>query len=354
MAVMTGCVTPGALQQIPVSQDELDRFLASGRDARNYGITIYSGAAGDRFEFANRVHRDRSAKMNFAGPKNLCVPVLRARTATFVDFNLLLDSSARQNWLLLASVKAMDYRTFKPPIGEYADHVESDIPGYAGVANKIVLDKCHVESPVFYVPPARGKLGPLARAGKQNEFVVEDKTTKAHRTLATQTHAVMGAALMNSFAYIRFDFPGRSVYFNTHGTFRPAAASAVRASLPLRSWRGRPAVQGILNGEPVLLVIDTAGDFALSLPEDTGATGPLVLGDLQIDEVQAETHADLGLPEAFPARLGLGILADYTVTLDTKQRRVWIEDPSGPATKASDVIYEIESPAPLQYRGIKR
>ncbi|NCA83366.1 MAG: hypothetical protein EOM72_11595, partial [Opitutae bacterium] len=52
-----GCASPAARRQIPLSQDELDRFLAGGRDARYYGITTYQDAAGARFEFANRVHQ---------------------------------------------------------------------------------------------------------------------------------------------------------------------------------------------------------------------------------------------------------------------------------------------------------
>ena len=38
------------LAQVPLSQDELDAFVASGRDARYYGITTYQDPAGARFE----------------------------------------------------------------------------------------------------------------------------------------------------------------------------------------------------------------------------------------------------------------------------------------------------------------
>ena len=347
-----GCASPAARRQTPLSQAELDQFLAGGRDARYYGITTYQDAAGARFEFANRVHQDRSAQMDFSSPRPLRIPVLKARTATFVPFNLLLDSSARQNWLLLQSVAAMDYRTFKPPTGEYADHVVSEIPGYAGVANKIVLDELHVESPVFYVAPARGDLGPAARAGSPAGAA---PVSAPRRALAARTHAVMGAALMRSFAFIHFDFPNRFVRFSSHATYRPASPSAVLAHLPLRDWRGRPAVQGTLAGKPILLVIDTAGDFDLSLPGDAdGATGPLVLGELALDEVRISSHAALGLPETFPARLGLGILSRYAVTLDHKNQRVWFEGKPLPGAEESAPSAEDENAAPVHYRGITR
>ena len=347
-----GCTSPAARRQIPLSQDELDQFLAGGRDARYYGITTYQDAAGARFEFANRVHQDRAARMDFSSPRPLRIPVLQARTATFVKFNLLLDSSARQNWLLLQSVEAMDYRAFKPPTGEYADHVVSEIPGYAGVANKIVLDELHVESPVFYVAPARGDLGPAARAENPAGAAA---APAARRALAAKTHAVMGAALMRSFAFIRFDFPNRFVRFSSHSTYQPAEPSAVLANLPLRDWRGRPAVQGTLGGEPILLEIDTAGDIDLTLPGDAaGAAGPLVLGDWSVGEVTVAAHADLGLPEAFPARLGLGILARSAVTLDHKHQRVWFEGKPLPGAEESAPSAEDENDAPIHYRGITR
>jgi hypothetical protein len=355
-----GCATQApTLQQVPVSQDELDAFLAGGRDARNYGITTYQDAAGPRFEFANRVHQGRSAQRDFIRPRELPVPVIKARTASFVDFHLLLDSSARQNWLLLSFVEAMSYRPFRPPIGEYADHVVGDVPGYAGVANKMIFDTLHVESPVLCVPPARGNLGPLARVVERPVDETDPEAVQAaqaRQALGAKTHAVMGAALMRAFSFIRIDFPGHNVSFATTAAFSPPSASAVVASLPLRDWRGRPAVQATLDGAPLLLVVDTAGDFDLALPGEPGAeTGALALGGLEIDAARLESHAALGLPEAFPARLGLGVLARYVVTLDFKAQRVWLEDPEAmPAANESEET-DAETPdAPVQYRGIKR
>jgi hypothetical protein len=360
LLIAAGCATQApTLQQVPLGQSELDQFLASGRDARYYGITTYQDAPGARFEFANRVHESRSAQRDFIRPRDLTVPVLKARTATFVDFHLLLDSSARQNWLLMASVESMAYRPFAPPIGEYADHVVADVPGYAGVANKIVLDALHVESPVFCVPPARGNLGALARVVERpvDESDPEAvQAAQARQALGAKTHAVMGAALMRAFAFIRFDFPGRNVRFSTSSTYKPQGPGTVRACLALRDWRGRPAVQASLDGAPIVLVIDTAGDFGLSLPGEPGeTTGTLALGALEIEDVRVESHAALGLPESFPARLGLDVLENFAVTLDYKNQRVWFEDNALPVAEESDSATEEEDDAaPVQYRGINQ
>ncbi len=346
-----GCATRIPLEPSPLGQDDLDQFLRSGRDARTYGITIYPETAGPRFEFANRVHPHRSARMDFASPRSLAVPVLKARTGRFVDCQVLLDTSARQSWLLLPSVEAMDYRPFAPPAGEYPDHVHAGIPGYAGVANKLVFDDLHIESPVFYVPPARGGLGALARAAEIPDRL--PKTDALRRSLGQRTHVVLGAAALRAFSYVRFDFPERTVRFSTDAAFRPAVAGAVHARLPLRDWRGRPAVDATLGGEPVRLVLDTGGEFDLSLPADFPAEGPLVLGDLEIDDLRPDTHEAHDLPPAYPARLGLGVLARFAVTIDYKQQRVWFEGKPLRNDAESATPTQDEDTVPVHYRGIR-
>ena len=342
-----GCATtpPDA---VPIGQQALDEFLAPARDARVLGITTYQDAAGPRFESANRLHLGQAAQLDFISPRNLPMPVIRAQTGMKVEFPLLLDSSARQSWLLLESVPAMEYRPFAPPAGEYPDHVVSDIPGYVGAGNTLILDLLHIEYPIFYVPPARGRLGPLARiesGGRQ---------TAARRALAGRLPAVMGAALMRSFAFIRFDFPNRTVCFSSDTPYRPAAPEAVYARLPLLDWRGRPAVEGLLNGKPVTLILDTAGDFDLSCPGRHSAdqTGKLVLGDWPVDDVKLTAHAALGLPEDFPVRLGLGVLSRSAVTFDFRNRTVWFEGKPLPGGKKSATNPGDDTP--IQYRGITR
>jgi len=348
LALAAGCAT-FPLDPAPLGQDELDQFLASGRDARTYGITIYRDPAGARYEFANRVHPHRAARMDFISPPSLSVPVIRGRTGRFVDCHVLLDTSARQNWLLLPSVEAMDYRAFAPPMGEYPDHVLSAIPGYAGVANKLVFDSLHIESPVFHVPPARGGFGPLARAAELPGR--SPRTARDRESLGRRTHVIFGAGPMQAFSYVRFDFPGRTVRFSTDAAYQPEDPGTLLACLPLKSWRGRPAVDATLDGAPFLLVFDTGGEFELSLPADVPAGTTLAIGDWLLDDVRPTLHDDHGLPAAFPARLGLGLLARAAVTLDFKQRRVWIESPV-PAARSSDAADEVRDAPPVQYRGI--
>ena len=351
---VAGCASPGSLKQTPLVQDQVDRFLSGGRDARAYGITVYPDPAGSRFEFANRPHPDRAAQLPFVSPKNSRVPVVEARSALADAFPVLLDTSARQSWATLAAARGLEYRIFSPASGEYPDHVVAEIPGYAGVGNKLVFDELHVESPVYYVAPAAGGLGSLARAAERPDLA--PAAAKAREKSASRMPAVLGAATLRTFAYVRFDFPGRAVRFSSSSAYAPANAAAVVANLPLLDWRGRPAVQATLDGQALVLVIDTAGDFDLCRPGGPaeGVVGALALGDFAVGEVEIVSTAARGLPAEFPARLGLGVLRNFAVTLDFKNRRAWFEDPSRAVARPAAPASDDAPPEPIHYRGVRK
>lgn len=345
-----GCAGPVALRQSALTQEQVDQFLQGGRDPRIYGITVYQDAAGARFEFANRPHPGQSVRRDFVSPRHLPFPIIQAQSAITDPFPMLLDTSARQTWGVLSSAKGLEYKLVAPPMGEYADHVPAAIPGYAGVGNKLIMGKLHIEYPIFYVAPATGMLGDLSRIAPS---AAPDAKAPPREKLARKIPVVMGAAMLRNFAFVRFDFPARAVSFSATRVYQPAGPNVV-ASLPLRDWRGRPAVAATFASQPLTLVLDTAGDFALSLPGEQALTGALQLGDW-VAEVEAHTHHELDLPEAFPARLGLGVLSQWAVTLDFRNNRVWFEDPQrapAPPARGSDV--EPTQPPAIHYRGVRQ
>ena len=69
-------------------------------------------------------------------------------------------------------------------------------------------------------------------------------------------------------------------------------------------------------------------------------------------EVEVAAAADCGLPADFPARLGLGVLADYAVTFDYKNRRIWFETPALAAAEPAAAATN-EVPEPVHYRGVR-
>ena len=358
-ALAAGCATPSAPPPEPLRTSQVDAFLKGGRDARAMGITIYQGPAGKpTFEFANRPHMGRAAEKPMASAQGTPYPVIDAKAGDETAFQMLVDTSARQSWLVLDACRDMDYRTFAPPLGEYPDHVDSTVPGYAGVGNKIIMGNMHVESPIFYVPMASGYLGPLARLERPaGAEPLPEKSLRAREKLRTGIRAVMGAETLKNFDWVRFDFPNRKFRVSSNGAWKSPNPDAVVVRLPMQDWHGRPAVSVRVDGQPMLAVLDTAGDFEISLPVPPAADGRVELGDRPLSAdlpqfmVPIRSHASLGLPGTFPARLGLRILGRYAVTLDYKTRTVWFEDPDLAARKRTKTADE-DDLVPVRYKGI--
>ena len=355
-----GCATTSAPPPEPLRTSQVDAFLKGGRDARAMGITIYQGPAGrPTFEFANRPHMGRAAEKPMASVQDIPYPVLDLKTGSEKSIRMLVDTSARQSWLALDSCGDMAYRTFAPPLGEYPDHVVSPVPGYAGVANKIIMATMHVESPVFYVPMASGHLGPLARLERPaGAPPLPSKALRARENLRTGILAVMGAGTLLNFDWVRFDFPARRLRVSSNGAYKPANPDAVVARLPMQDWHGRPAIAVRVDGQPMAAVLDTAGDFEIALPAPAASDGRVELGDRPLSAdlpqfvVPLRSHASLGLPESFPARLGLRILARYAVTLDCKNRLVWFEDPELAARSRTASDDDDADAVPVRYKGV--
>ncbi|HHX98453.1 MAG TPA: hypothetical protein P5169_05855 [Kiritimatiellia bacterium] len=345
---LAGCANRHPLDPVPLGQSALDQFLNSGRDARQYGITTYRDAAGVRYEFANRPHPERSAQLDFAPPRNSRLPVVMAKSAITSPFPMLVDTSARQTWAAMSSGRALEYRVFAPATGEYPDHVSLPLPGYAGVGNKLILDKLHIESPIYFMPPAGGMLGPLSRVANPADHAAP--ALKKREELARRIPVVMGAAALRNFSFVSFDFPRRKLALASTRDYRPRQPAAVAVSLPMLDWRGRPAFQAQLDNEPMIFVVDTAGEFGVVLPGAATTTGTLILSSALSIPCAITSPEEKKLPPTFPARVGLDVLSKYIVTLDYKKQRIWFENPALQA--ASQSVDSSEDKVPVHYRGV--
>lgn len=372
LLALCACKTPPLSPPVPLDQSQVDAFVAKAHDPREMNVTVYRNApGGPRFDFANRPHPEYRADAPFVFPASspfALLPLLAAKTGRESPFNILLDTSARQSWLDLSACEAMDYRAFKypvDPIGEYPDHVPLAVPGYAGTGNKIIFGKLHIESPVFYVPMSTGTLGNLSRIFPANLSapspaspddpaalpVPAELRAKAVRSV----HAVLGAAALSAFSRVTIDYPARTVRFSTASKPYKPNQNALLASLPLRSWRGRPAVDASLDGQPCLAVLDTAALFSVSIPDGNTYPATLRLGPkLTLPGVSLSTHAQNNLPSNFPVRLGALLFSDWILTFDYQQGRLWIESPRSVQSQNADADAEQSGApgAPVRYKGV--
>lgn len=354
-----GCASEKAppLEPMELTQAEVDRFLDAGKDPRNWNITVRRGTAGPEFEFGNRPWPGKVTRKAFwKGGGGM--PVLVAETLGGDEFKALVDTSARQCWLACPWARALDYRVFKEgngaPIGEWADHAKGKIPGYAGVGSKIVLERLHVESPVFYVAPSRGMLG--AGIARGSEAWRKDVAV------------VLGAGLLKNFSFVTLDFPGRLF---AAGTI-PLKGAGGGAGMALGDWKGRPSIGVRLGGVEEPAVVDAAGNFDVSLPaaalkgvraaqEGRPVEMELVLGGkVVVPRVTVVTHESQGLPPGWPARVGWGVWKRYRMTFDWEHKQLWLEGPgaerggpdAGGGGAGDGGGGRGGAPAPVRYRGV--
>lgn len=363
LLALCACQTPTLVPPVPLDQSQVDAFVARAHDPREMNVTVYLNApGGPRFAFANRPHPERRAEAAFAfssASPFARLPLLAAKTGRETPFNILLDTSARQSWLLLSACPAMDYRAFKypvDPIGEYPDHVPFPVPGYAGTGNKVIFGKIHVESPLFYVPMASGSLGTLSRIFPADPDAPADPADAKRLSKAVASvHAVMGAAMLSSFSRVSVDFPARTVRFSTASKPYAPDKRFLLATLPLRSWRGRPAVDVSIDGQPCLAVIDTAALFAVSIPAGDTSPATLRIGPISLPDTPLATHAGNDLPASFPVRLGTALFADWTLTFDYQRGLLHIESPFPVSPDPADAEPsgdDAPSGAPVRYKGV--
>jgi hypothetical protein len=329
LLLLAGCATaPGPLR--PIGESELESLLSSAKNPRDReGIVTYTTAAGPYYQNANRVHPGRHITLRMRGGKQAPGrPLFTAEgRVPGTGVNVLLDTSSRESWLALDRMGDLEAAPIKPVEGVHPQHVKLAVPGYAALVQRLRLKEQEYSAEEFwmecvtaYVPPAHGGLDALARG---------DGAAKGAPLF------VMGASALEGLSYVRIDYPARRIRFSsavdkylTPKGFRRVAETALDAKRGHNfSIRGRFDESAELK-----IAIDTAGAFAASIPatEEEMADPPrtVVIGGERLELGNGvQSHAQGGLPESFPPRLGWKFFSRYVLVLDIKGRRFILEEP---------------------------
>lgn len=326
LLLLTGCLTTTKNDTvIPFNREQANALLSKARAPQVFGLTAYNSDAGPVFAGANRVHQGDVARLNFLGERSSTAPIVIMDGRGELRMPTLIDTCARNNWVTSAGGAQLSITLLSgpPPYQAVAAHVYDEIGGAAGIAQKIVLEKSHIENVIFYLRLAQGPLGPLARW--------LDKPTPV---------AVLGTSFLRAFSFVQLDYPERKAVLSSSTRFPVPPEEALVAKLPLREILGVPAVEGALDGDPVTILLDTAGDFELVMNEPANETiRRLSIGDLVFPpDVNVVSSMDQGLgPISYP-RVGRRLLARYKVTLDFKGKMVYFERPV-PATDNRNTLF---------------
>lgn len=321
LLALSGCATtPKDEPVIPFTAEQNKALYAKARPPQVFGLTVYSSDTGPFFAGAGRLHQGEAAERAFLGGKDSKAPVIALDGRGEVGLPALLDTTSKDNWLTARAAQQLGVIMLAGP-NPYQTaplHVYEEINGLGGVVQQVKLDELSMENVVFHVRAATGPLGPLARW-------VQDPPPVA----------VLGTAFLRAYSNVQINYPERKVVFSATTRFPAPPADRLVAALPLKEIMGALAVEGALDGDPMTILLDTAGDFELVMNDPPDATiRRLSLGDLVFPpNVNVVSSLDQGLgPTTYP-RIGRRLLGRYKVTFDFRGKVVYFERPAEAADK---------------------
>ena len=313
VALLAGCATPPP-SDTDVHPDGLLRaFFQRPEDPRRYGLTVYESRYGPVFAGSKRLHANRLAAAPLVASRGAADPLIRVRGRGKRDITALVDTASRDSWATLEAATALEAR----PLGPHAYrrdavHTREADTGFAAHASKLIIEEMHIENMVVYLRVPEVTLGPLARG---NDHPRPDMT--------------LGCDLLRQFAFVRFDYGARAIYFSTDRPYQ-GDPDALIATEPYRIVNGTPAIEAWLDDVFTNVILDTAGDFELAWDRDEGTlVRHFSLGDLVVRQAAVSDSRELGHGHPGIPRVGHRLLRRYAVILDNKQRRVIFERPAG-------------------------
>ncbi len=317
-AALAGCVS-GAPRgdAVPMTQSEVDGALRDARDPRTFFLTVYQDEdANPVFVGGNRQNLDRVASLDFApiGEKPLPVVEVRAGDAERACW-ALTDTTSPASWTGLQGARRLGLVPLGNPVYMATPyHVVDEVPGYLCVLPSLALEGgLRVDNALFYARSAKGPLWPLSRDPG-----------------AARVRFVLGMDILRSFSYVQWDFPSRRLVLSSVRPYRPDPRS-VLALVPLETSTGALTVRGVVAGREQTVLIDLAGDYDLAVEKPPlGLVRQVSVGDLVLRQLRSVPTREMGFGFREHARLGLGVLARYRVTVDNRSNTLCVEAPAAP------------------------
>ncbi|NCC52078.1 MAG: hypothetical protein EOM20_12795 [Spartobacteria bacterium] len=310
--LLSGCLTGkggGTAKSAP--SDRMEAYLSQAQDARRHWLSIYQSGDGPVYVGSHRLHSGQKARVDFISARKSDLPVIEIRPNENVYYSALIDTSSRFNWIALDG--ALELRMFPlgPPIPEQTpSHVNDPTTGYLSLATKFRIEQLHIENALFYTLASQYSLGPLARNSRH-----------------PIPRMVLGCDMLNAMRFFQLNYPGRRAAFSSTLPYKTSDDHLI-ASMPLKSKYGAMAVEGAVDGQADVFILDSAGDYELAMDVDAPATANQVsLGDLVFRQVAVTPIEQCGVGHADVPHIGKRLLSRFVVTFDPQKKVVYFEKP---------------------------
>lgn len=310
LLLLTGCLTlrkgGKETKDIPLSPSQMQHALSKARPPQQFGFTVYALDDGLAFGGRGRLHPNHFATVDMLEDDS---PVIAMRgRAKRTDLNALIDPASPFSWIEFSA--AQDFELFfMESNGNYfpyrGTYNTGGVPAFAGLITQMRIDNVFIENIPFFVRMARGSLGPLDRGIKE-----------------PAVDAVIGYDNLTAFEYVQFNLRDHTISFSATTPYTPIYQENPDAALIMKAPGHGLAVEGMIDGEPVSVLLDLAGDFSLARGDvKVSTTRSLEVGDLSFKDVET-----MLLPvHDVPPRIGRALLGSCLVTICNREGLVYFE-----------------------------
>lgn len=305
---LAGCISNNgeAPKDRPLSKTQIEKCLARTRPPQQFGFSIYAVEDGIAYAGQGRLHPNHLTSAELL-EENIPVINMRGRSPRNA-LHALIDISSPVSWMEFSV--SQDFKAYFMGINGHVlpyrgSYNTGGVSTFAAVVTQMRIDNFFIENMPFYIRMAEGSLGPLARGIREPEI-----------------DAIVGYDNLRSLEYIQFDLQNNTISFSATTPYSPNEGLQSDIAKIVKVPGHGLAVEGMIDDQPIPIILDFAGDFSFARGDVKVAATRLV----HIGEIELKDVPTLVLPaHNSPPRVGRKLLAPYVVTICNKKGVVYFE-----------------------------
>ena len=297
LGVFVGCKTTD--EPKPVTWERQQAYLKKSRDPRIFGLGIHQTPDGVILGGGGRLHPSQATAVGIL-LRDPWRPVVYVGSKPKQEVPVLIDLTVSTSLFGFDAALEMRAHPVSEGPAKMVNLPGEDASGCISMVPSIRFGLLFVENPLVVVRLANGLPDGAVRGD-----------------LDPQPKAVLGWDVFQEFEQIQFLYSIGQIVMKTTEAYEPNP-NLLLANIPILERRGVCAVEGVLDGKAVPVLIDPAGDFEVAVPQGTAvSTLQLADGVAVSDPVVAVSSGGV--------RVGARFLERYRVTVCPKRGRVYFE-----------------------------
>ena len=307
--VLTACVTTEkSKEEVGIPDAQQKTFLNRPTPPQQFGFSTYRIENGIAYSGSARLHPNHLATEK---PVKEDIPIIKIQgKSKRLKMQALIDFSSPSSWLEFSTSQQFDAHFLGMDNWLIPYRGKANTGGhkaFASVVTQLRIKDLFIENIPFYTRMAINSLGPLSRGIK-----------------LPNVDAVLGYDNLRNFEYIQMNLRNEQISFSSTIPYVPHDGLVMTKARIVRLPGFGLAVEGAIDGAPMPILLDFAGDFFFSRGDvKVKTTKQVSLGDIVYRQVPTLVLAR----HNSPARAGRQMLNSYIITICNNEGVVYFERP---------------------------